>query len=44
MSMKTISCATHPRQGILRTLLGNVAEKVVRTARKPVLTIRAAEG
>jgi len=38
-----IVLGTHSRHGILRTLLGNVAERVVRTARKPVLTIRAAE-
>jgi nucleotide-binding universal stress UspA family protein len=34
-----IVIGTHGRRGILRALLGSVAEKVVRTARKPVLTI-----
>jgi nucleotide-binding universal stress UspA family protein len=34
-----IVLGTHGRRGILRALLGNVAEKVVRTAHQPVLTI-----
>jgi nucleotide-binding universal stress UspA family protein len=35
-----IVMGTHGRRGILRALLGNVVEKVVRTAHQPVLTIR----
>jgi nucleotide-binding universal stress UspA family protein len=38
-----IVLGTHGRHGILHTLLGSVAEKVVRTARRPVLTIPARE-
>jgi nucleotide-binding universal stress UspA family protein len=34
-----IVLGTHGRHGLLHTLLGSVAEKVVRTARRPVLTI-----
>jgi nucleotide-binding universal stress UspA family protein len=36
-----IVLGTHGRLGILHALLGSVAEKVVRTARRPVLTIPA---
>jgi nucleotide-binding universal stress UspA family protein len=35
-----IVMGTHGRHGVLRALLGSVAEKVVRTAHKPVLTVR----
>lgn len=35
-----IVIATHGRTGVKRLLFGSVAEKVVRTARCPVLTIR----
>jgi nucleotide-binding universal stress UspA family protein len=31
---------THGRRGLTRALLGSVAENVIRTARRPVLTIR----
>jgi nucleotide-binding universal stress UspA family protein len=34
---------THGRRGIARALLGSVAERVVRTAPCPVLTVRAPE-
>ena len=34
--------STHGRHGLPRALLGSVAEKVVRTAHCPVLTVRAA--
>jgi nucleotide-binding universal stress UspA family protein len=33
---------THGRRGISRALLGSVAENVVRTARRPIVTIRGA--
>lgn len=41
-----IVMGTHGRTGLVRMLLGSVAERVVRTARVPVLTVRtpAAEG
>jgi nucleotide-binding universal stress UspA family protein len=39
-----IVMGTHGRRGIARALLGSVAEKVVRTATCPVLTIHGAEG
>lgn len=35
--------ATHGRSGIKRLLIGNVAEKVVRHARCPVLTVKPSE-
>lgn len=35
---------THGRTGLNRWLLGSVAEKVVRTAPAPVLTLRASDG
>jgi nucleotide-binding universal stress UspA family protein len=34
-----IIMGTHGRRGIARTLIGSVAEKVVRTAPCPVLTV-----
>jgi len=36
-----IVIATHGRTGLLHTLLGSVAEKVIRYAKKPVLVITA---
>lgn len=36
-----IATGTHGRQGLSRLLLGSVAQKVVRRARRPVLTVRA---
>ncbi len=39
VSADLIVLGTHGRRGILRALLGSVAEKVVRTAHQPVLTI-----
>jgi nucleotide-binding universal stress UspA family protein len=36
-----IVMGTHGRRGISRALLGSVAEMIVRTARCPVLTVRA---
>lgn len=39
-----IAMGTHGRTGIRRTLLGSVAERVVRVADRPVLTARAGEG
>jgi nucleotide-binding universal stress UspA family protein len=36
-----IVMGTHGRRGLPRALLGSVAEKVVRTAGCPVLTVRA---
>jgi nucleotide-binding universal stress UspA family protein len=35
---------THGRRGIARALLGSVAEKVVRTSTKPVLTVHGLAG
>ena len=35
-----IVVATHGRTGVLHLLLGSVAERVVRTAACPVLTVR----
>lgn len=37
-----IVMGTHGQHGVLRALLGSVAERVVRTAHQPVLTIPAA--
>jgi len=34
---------THGRRGLERALVGSVAERVVRTSRVPVLTVRASE-
>lgn len=39
-----IVMGTHGRRGVMRALLGSVAENVVRTAPCPVLTIRAPNG
>lgn len=38
-----IVMGTHGRKGLPRALLGSVAEKVVRTARVPVLTVHAGD-
>jgi nucleotide-binding universal stress UspA family protein len=38
-----IVMGTHGRKGLSRALLGSVAEKVVRTARIPVLTVHPGE-
>jgi nucleotide-binding universal stress UspA family protein len=38
-----IAMGTHGRSGVERLLLGSVAEKVVRLATSPVLTIRSPE-
>jgi len=35
-----IAMGTHGRRGIAHLLLGSVAEKIVRTAEIPVLTVR----
>jgi nucleotide-binding universal stress UspA family protein len=43
MKVDLIVMGTHGRQGITRALLGSVAEKVVRTAPCPVLTVRGPE-
>jgi nucleotide-binding universal stress UspA family protein len=37
-----IVMATHGRTGLLRMLMGNVAEEVVRKAKCPVLKVKAA--
>jgi universal stress protein A len=39
-----IVMGTHGRTGLTHVLLGSIAEKVVRTAACPVLTVRAAAG
>jgi nucleotide-binding universal stress UspA family protein len=41
--MDLIVMGTHGRSGFAHLLLGSVAEQVVRTARCPVLTVRAAK-
>ena len=38
-----IALGTHGRKGLSRALIGSVAEKVVRTARVPVLTVHSAD-
>jgi nucleotide-binding universal stress UspA family protein len=38
-----IAIGTHGRKGLSRALIGSVAEKVVRTARVPVLTVHPSE-
>jgi nucleotide-binding universal stress UspA family protein len=35
---------THGRRGFARALLGSIAEKVVRSSPRPVLTVRAPDG
>lgn len=42
-SIDLIVIATHGKTGILRTLIGSVAEKVVRYSKKPVLVITPSE-
>ena len=39
-----IAMATHGRSGVPRAVLGSVADKVVRGARRPVLAVRPQEG
>jgi nucleotide-binding universal stress UspA family protein len=41
--MDLVVMATHGRGGVARLMMGSVADKVVRTARCPVLTIRVPE-
>jgi len=43
LGIDLVVCGTHARKGLVRTLLGSVAEKLVRTSPVPVLTIRAPE-
>lgn len=43
VSADLIVMATHGRRGLPRALLGSVAEKVVRTATCPVLTVHAGD-
>jgi nucleotide-binding universal stress UspA family protein len=43
LKVDLIVLGTHGRKGIARALLGSVAEKVVRTAACPVLTVRGGE-
>ncbi|HEY3820302.1 MAG TPA: universal stress protein [Polyangiaceae bacterium] len=43
-SVDLIVLGTHGRHGLARVLLGSVAEKVVRTAPCPVLTVHGPEG
>ncbi len=40
LGMDVIVMATHGRKGLRRFVLGSVAERVVREARCPVLTLR----
>ncbi|MCS6799006.1 MAG: universal stress protein [Myxococcota bacterium] len=44
MGADLVVMGTHGRTGVQRFLLGSVAEKVVRSCRVPVLTVRGAEG
>ena len=39
MNAELIVIGTHGRQGLSRALLGSVAEKIIRTSTRPVLTI-----
>jgi nucleotide-binding universal stress UspA family protein len=39
-----IALGTHGRHGLARALLGSVAENVIRTSNRPVMTIRTATG
>lgn len=43
-SVDMIVMSTHGRTGIQHVLLGSVAERVVRTAHCPVLTVKSTEG
>jgi nucleotide-binding universal stress UspA family protein len=43
LDVDIIVIGTHGRRGLARALLGSVAEKVVRTAHRPVTTIRGAQ-
>jgi nucleotide-binding universal stress UspA family protein len=43
LKVDLVVLGTHGRKGIARALLGSVAEKVVRTATCPVLTVRGGE-
>jgi nucleotide-binding universal stress UspA family protein len=43
MSADLVAMGTHGRRGVARALLGSVAEKVVRTAPCPVLTVHGPE-
>jgi nucleotide-binding universal stress UspA family protein len=36
-----IACGTHGRGGVDRVVMGSVAERIVRLARCPVMTVRA---
>jgi nucleotide-binding universal stress UspA family protein len=36
-----IAIGTHGRTGVARALLGSIAEKTIRTARRPVVVVRA---
>jgi nucleotide-binding universal stress UspA family protein len=44
LKVDLVVMATHARKGLARALLGSVAEKVVRTAPCPVLTVHPEEG
>lgn len=39
-----VAVGTHGRQGVSRYVVGSVAERVVRTASRPVLTVRRSKG
>jgi universal stress protein A len=40
LNVDLVVLATHGRTGVTRLVLGSVAEQVVRTSKKPVLTLR----
>ncbi len=44
LDVDLIVMATHGRTGVARLFLGSVAEHVIRTSRRPVLTIRPKDG
>jgi nucleotide-binding universal stress UspA family protein len=44
LSADLIVMGTHGRTGLTRLLIGSVAERVVRTAKVPVMTVPAREG
>jgi nucleotide-binding universal stress UspA family protein len=43
LNVDAISMGSQGRSGVARALLGSVAEQVTRSARKPVLIVRAAD-
>jgi universal stress protein A len=44
LGVDLIVMATHGKKGVTRLFLGSVAERVIRTSKRPVLMIRPADG